>query len=354
MGTTTDDLPHAADPDARDEQQNGLTDLILVDDLIRQRAQEEDGVPLVAYPASERGVTDYELFTAKSVNNFITNAAEKLTDQGLDSISVEDVGEDDFPVVGLLGPSTFDYVITMLALSRLGYAVLILSPRLAVASYESLLEETECSLLVYSSQVESVVDEIKKRRPLNSLHIIPRSEYERDLTPSSMFSTRPVDVALGKKTAYIMHSSGSTGLPKCIYVSHTSCLSNFTNGHPLKALLTVPLYHMYGHASLFRAIYRRKACYMYNASLPLTSSNLTAAIEAIRPGVILCVPYGLKLIAENQKGIDALKTCKVVAFAGSGCPDELGDYLKNEGIKLVGGYGTYVLPTADCSSTLIP
>ncbi len=93
---------------------------------------------------------------------------------------------------------------------------------------------------------------------------------------------------------------------------------------------------------------------MYNASLPLTSSNLTAAIEAVRPGVFLCVPYGLKLIAENRKGIDALKTCKVVAFAGSGCPDELGDFLTNEGIKLVGGFGTYVLSTVDPLSMLIP
>ncbi len=354
MGSRADDHPLGTDYNARNNQRNSFTDLVLVDDLIRQLSKEEDEVPLVAYPASERGVTDYEHFTAKSIDNFITNAAARLMDQGLDSISSEDCGEDDSPIIGLLGPSNFDYVITMLALSRLGYAVLILSPRLAIAAYESLLEETECNLLVYASQMDSVVDEIGKRRPLNSLHVVPRCEYERNPTSSSMCPTRPVDVSLGKKTAYIMHSSGSTGLPKCNYVSHASCLSNFANGHPLKALLTVPLYHMYGHASLFRAFYQRKTCYMYNASLPLTSSNLTAAIEAVRPGVFLCVPYGLKLIAENQKGIDALKTCKVVAFAGSGCPDELGDFLTNEGIKLVGGFGTYVLSTVDPLSMLIP
>lgn len=354
MGPTVEDLPCGPDHDAHNEQRKGFTDLILVDDLIRQRAKEEDGVPLLAYPASERGVTDYEHFTAKSIDNFITNAADRLTDQGLDRISAEDCGEDDSPIIALLGPSNFDYVITMLALSRLGYAVLILSPRLAIAAYESLLEETECSLLVYSSQMDSVVDEIKKRRPLNSLYVIPRSEFESDQVRSSMCPARPVDDSLGEKTAYIMHSSGSTGFPKCIYVSHTSCLSNFANGHPLKALLSVPLYHMYGHASLFRAFYQRKTCYMYNAALPLISSHLTAAIEAVRPGVFLCVPYGLKLIVENRKGIDALKTCNVVAFAGSDCPDELGDSLTHEGIKLVGGFGTYVLSTIDPSFMLIP
>ena len=350
MESLTDGNLYGTHNDAHNEQKPSPSNLVRMDDLICQRAREEDGVRLVAYPASERGLTDYELFTAKSLDIYIANAAERLIGDGIDMMSVEDYGDDDSPVVGLLGHSNFDYLITMLALSRLGYAVLILSPRLAIAAYESLLDETECSILVCSGQLNAVVDEIKRRRPLNSVPIVSRFELERNLSLPFMSPTQSVDVSLGQKTAYIMHSSGSTGLPRCIYLSHASCLSNFANGHALKALLTVPLYHMHGHASLFRAIYQRKTCYMYNASLPLTSSNLTAVIEAVRPEIVLSVPYGLKLIAENQRGINALKSCKMVSYAGSGCPDELGDYLTKQGITLVSVFGAYVLPSSTASS----
>ena len=356
MGSTSNEVRDGEQHNLHDKETDKFSNFVLVDDLIRQRAREKNQVPLVAYPKSGRSLTDYETFTAKSINHYITNVVGRLRENGYSCIYDEDHSKDEPPVIGLLGPSNFDYLITMLALSRLDYAILLLSPRLSVAAYESLLDETGCSSLVYSSQLDAVVSEIISRRPLTCLHIVPRSEYQQKITdPSSpvVRPTRPVDVSLDKKTAYIMHSSGSTGLPKCIYLSHASCLSNFANGHAMTTLLTVPLYHMHGHASLFRAIYQRKTCYMYNASMQLTSTNLTATIEAIHPEVILSVPYGLKLIAENQRGIEALKACKIVSFAGSGCPDELGDYLTNQGIKLVGGFGAYVFSAISYSFTLI-
>lgn len=356
MGSISNEVLLGGQHNPHNKQKDEAPESILVDDLIRQRARENNEVPLVAYPKSEQGLTDYQTFTAKSIDHYITKAAEKLRENGYGCVHDIEHSGDEPPIIALLGPSNFDYLITMLALSRLGYAILILSPRLSIAAYESLLNETGCTSLIYSKQLDAVVHEIINRRPLTFFPIVPRSEYEEEITdPSSLLLRpgRPVNVSIGKKTAYIMHSSGSTGLPKCIYLSHASCLSNFANGHALKALLTVPLYHMHGHASLFRAIHQRKTCYMYNTSKPLTSSNLAATIEAIRPEVVLSVPYGLKLIAENKRGIEALKGCKIVSFAGSGCPDELGDYLTSQGIKLVSGFGAYVFSAIGYSFILI-
>ena len=71
-----------------------------------------------------------------------------------------------------------------------------------------------------------------------------------------------------------------------------------------------------------------------NADLPLTASNLVSALKVIRPEICHCVPYALKLIAEESEGVELLKRCKHVTSAGATTPDELGDKLVKEGINL--------------------
>lgn len=45
------------------------------DQLIRQRAVDEDQTPLFAYPKSRRGVTDFEYVTGKDLDRLVDTAA---------------------------------------------------------------------------------------------------------------------------------------------------------------------------------------------------------------------------------------------------------------------------------------
>ncbi len=313
-------------------------DLVIVDDLIQRTAQEDDQIALIAYPVG-RGLSDYERFSAGRINAFVSNAAEKFIQRGL----TWQIGIDGAPsVIGLLGLSNFEYIVTMFALSRLGYTVLILSPRLPAHAYVSLLDENRCNTLVISTDLSLAVDQIKQRGQLNTLSIISTNDFEMDRSTGHERPGERRKAILSRDTAFIMHSSGSTGLPKCVHLSHAACLHNFSMGYPLDCFLTVPLYHMHGHSSLYRAMYQRKTCFIYNASLPLTGTNLIATLETVRPELLLTVPYGLKLLSENQCGINALRECKMVSYAGSGCPDELGEHLSACGIKMVSTFGLYV------------
>ncbi|KAL9123590.1 MAG: hypothetical protein Q9175_008325 [Cornicularia normoerica] len=314
-------------------------DLIVVDDLIHRIAEEDDQATLIAYPQAERGLSHYDKFSAARINAYVSNAAEKLVHTGL----AWQTGVEGAPsVIGLLGPSNFEYIITMFALGRLGYTVLILSPRLAVHAYESLLEETQCNTLVISTDLNPAIDRIRQRRQLRSLSIIPNDDFQMYRATARERSVECRETSMSQKIAFIMHSSGSTGPPKCIYLTHAACLHNFSMGYPLECFLTLPLYHMHGHSSLYRAMYQRKTCFIYNASLPLTSTSLFAALDAVHPELLLTVPYGLKLLSESQSGIDVLRNCRIVSYAGSACPDELGDYLSACGVTLVSTFGLYV------------
>lgn len=314
-------------------------DLVVVDDLIHHIAEEDDQVTLIAYPKAGKGLSDYVKYSAGRINTYVSNAAESLVHRGL-TWQTELEGAPS--VIGLLGPSNFEYIITMFALSRLGYTVLILSSRLPTHSYEALLEETQCTTLVISSDSTPAVDQIRQKRRIESLSFISNDEFEMGRPIGRKRSAERRESSLKHNTAFIMHSSGSTGLPKCIYLTHAACLHNFSMGHPLECFLTLPLYHMHGHLSLYRAIYQRKTCFLYNASLPLTGTSLIAALEAVDPELLLTVPYVLKLLSESQSGIGALRHCKMVSFAGSACPDELGDHLSACGVTLVSTFGLYV------------
>jgi len=56
------------------------------DQLIRQRAKDEDQTPLFAYPKSRLSVTDYELITGKKLNQLIDGAAKALIQSGLSPV----------------------------------------------------------------------------------------------------------------------------------------------------------------------------------------------------------------------------------------------------------------------------
>jgi acyl-coenzyme A synthetase/AMP-(fatty) acid ligase len=139
--------------------------------------------------------------------------------------------------------------------------------------------------------------------------------------------------------AWILHSSGSTGFPKPIFLSNLACLANFRKSFGLRAFCVSPLFHSHGLMELFRAFYTRAPMYLGNHSIAVTAQNLSDAIEAAKPQLIAAIPQVLQLLAEKEGGIELLARSKLVLFGGSSCPDELGDRLVAKGVNLVGNYG---------------
>lgn len=139
--------------------------------------------------------------------------------------------------------------------------------------------------------------------------------------------------------AYIMHFSGSTGLLKLIHQTCQACLKNFVFRYGTCGFSTAPIFHTYSHATLFHSIYTHGSLYMYNTNVLLTSHNLTSVLENVKPEVLFAVPYVLKLIAESQRGLDALRACGTVTSSGSACPDELGNLLAENDIHYVTSLG---------------
>lgn len=247
--------------------------------------------------------------------------------------------DDPVQVVGLLGPSDFEYLIALLAVSRLGHTVLLLSTRIAEDAYVSLVESTRASFLIAYPGFQAVAKNVSQRTGIVLQPVLVPGDYS-DSTAELLDAQLDGPVE-NKHITWIIHSSGSTGHPKPIFQTHSGALKNYANNFGLRGFITLPLYHAHGISCLFRAMHSQKLIYMYNADLPLTGPYLLTTLqEHPEIEVLYAVPYGLKLLSESEESMKILARLELVMFGGSSCPKPIGDKLAQNGVRLVSHYGT--------------
>ncbi|PYH76299.1 NRPS-like enzyme [Aspergillus uvarum CBS 121591] len=304
-----------------------------INDVLLQLIQDAPDLPLVGYPESSHGVSDYVYYSARQLDRFSNGAIEQLKKAGLEQFSHPTGNR----VVAILGASNLDYIVSLFALTRLGYAVLLLSTRLGTEAYINLLAATKCTLLLYSSSTAKAVNKLESTASLATYKIPEHAAYSTSTFSSSLQLAD--NSYLSRKWAFIIHSSGSTGLPKPIFQTHGACIANYSTSKGYRALLTLPLYHNHGLSTFFRSLFKRKPVAIYNANLPLTGDHVLETMRVTTPESFHGVPYVLKLLSEVEGGVAALSRCQQVLFGGSSCPDDLGDLLVERGVRLISHYG---------------
>ncbi|KAL4948869.1 hypothetical protein BDW69DRAFT_203240 [Aspergillus filifer] len=304
-----------------------------IDELLRARVEgDKADEPIVAYPTKG---TDYKYYTPRELHNLVEAASVTYAK----TIPQRRTSDDLVQVVGLLGPSDFEYLITLLAVSRLGHTVLLLSTRIAEDAYVSLIEATKASFLIAYPAFEAVGRNATERTGAVLQPVLTKEDYIN--TTEKLPEAQLDGLVENKHITWIIHSSGSTGHPKPIYQTHAGALKNYANNFGLRGFITLPLYHAHGISCLFRAVHSQKLIYMYNAELPLTGSNLLTTLqEHPEIEVLYAVPYGLKLLSESEESMKVLARLELVMFGGSSCPKPIGDKLAQNGVRLVSHYGT--------------
>lgn len=243
------------------------------------------------------------------------------------------------PVIGILAQSGLHVVVTIIALSRLGYTVFLVSTRLASPALARLLQLSGCDTVLTTENFYPVLAEVRKEIALLEWKpLLAHCDYYGVDAPVFHRSYDPDKET--KKTAVIIHSSGSTGLPKPIFLSHENCIATFAANLNMRALIASPLFHSHGFYETFRSIYSGKPIFLGNYAFPLTKQSLMDMVDTVKPELFHVVPYMVKLIAESELGVRCLTRVKMVLFGGSACPDDLGDRLVAQGVNLVANYGS--------------
>jgi acyl-coenzyme A synthetase/AMP-(fatty) acid ligase len=197
----------------------------------------------------------------------------------------------------------------------------------------NLLQEAGARTLLHAPQFLDLATKTSNILSLKLVPILTRDQYDNPTDSTPPFERHGIDGEKENlKKLIMMHSSGSTGLPRPIHYTHKRLLATMLTAQNLIAFQSVPLFHAHGFISFIQAIYKRKCIYLFNGNVPQTHDTVTAAIKAAEPEIVWTVPYVLKLLCEKREGVKVLKRCRVVSCSGSRCPDELGDLMVREGI----------------------
>ncbi|KAJ5280703.1 AMP-dependent synthetase/ligase [Penicillium angulare] len=309
--------------------------LNILDDLIRLRAADAIQYPILAYPSSGDNASFYESYTGQDLDELIDQTAVTLIDHGFKPPSTNDES-----IVALLTHSNMNMVVTLFALSRLGYTVMMLSPRLPGNACASLLDIVGCETIIYgeAATIRATMGEILQQKLVacRPMPAIPKGKKEISLL---FLNRRQNSLIQRTKTALILHSSGSTGIPKPLYLTHHALMTHPLRGPGFTSFNPLPWYHLHGLSTALQAMWMRKTAFMWNADLPLTAELVISALEAAQPESVAAVPYMLQLLTDSPRAMTALRKCKLVTYGGAPCPDELGNRLVEEGIAFGGSFG---------------
>ncbi|KAH8704314.1 hypothetical protein GQ44DRAFT_692722 [Phaeosphaeriaceae sp. PMI808] len=265
--------------------------------------------------------------------------------------------------IALLMESDIGLITYLFAVMGLGIPVVLISARLSPTALYSLLAETQSCAIITSPVLESVVLEALAIYTSESTPptLYSRVSYLKFMKGSNTTEGQPRVAWQNHYTndldrnVLILHSSGTTGMPKAVPQSHRYLLSyapyssfefdsrwSAQDEQKAIAFSTLPLYHCYGLLGPMISLSTGKPFAIPPANrIPCATSTLEC-VDAVNARTLLIVPSILQAIMDlpNGKGLEALRKLDCVITGGGPLSKGTGDELVKERVKLMSGYGS--------------
>ncbi|KAJ6110696.1 NRPS-like enzyme [Penicillium sp. IBT 16267x] len=245
--------------------------------------------------------------------------------------------------VAYMASNDVRYLIFILASHKTGYQPFLVSTRLSDEGYKHILTATHCQKIFYTMDKQRRISEILAVHTNTQAFVIASlTELLKSTVPSYPFEKS--FQAAENEVAIIIHSSGTTGMPKPTPLTH-GFLATIDHGayllrpqgrrasvffdlEPSQLVLSItPLFHLMGLMAFTEAIFHGIAFVMC-PDKPMSTNLIVDVIQATHPTAALLAPSLLADMADSSAARTALRTLDAVYFGGAPLAPRVGDALE--------------------------
>jgi len=218
--------------------------------------------------------------------------------------------------IAYLGKNSIEHALVYLAASKAGVAPIPLNFRLAPKEWEYILNHSGSRALFVTGDYLDGIDSI--RNDLTTVEIaISVGEARRNWTGWNDYlaradDSRPKRPVRASDILYIMYTSGTTGMPKGVVLTHANVLAHLdqamvaTSAHRNpgeRALIVTPLYHAAGALRIFAAAVNGTTCVLFDT---FRAPELVQALKQYRINTINMVPAIIQSLLDEVPDIGSM------------------------------------------------
>ncbi|KAL8640786.1 MAG: hypothetical protein Q9228_002325 [Teloschistes exilis] len=265
-----------------------------------------------------------------------------------------------FETLAYIGPFDPRYFILALAAAKVGYKVLLPSPRNNVEATRSLFEKTECQTLI--APAETRVDHFLTES--GPRHLVLESLPDllsKGNTPSYPYSKTYEEA--DHDPFVIIHTSGSTGLPKPVTLYHggLAVVDRQQNLPPYngrvpkvqvfgkgdRTLCVMPPFHMAGLWELANTVYFEQISVWPPAGQPPSADLVDDLLSSVQVDICFLPPSIWEELSQSQASLERLRKLKFGGFGGGPLAQTAGDKISQftKLLNMIGSSESAIWPT---------
>lgn len=263
--------------------------------------------PLDVMLAGKEG-GQWKTYSTKETNEIVDKLCAGLLSLGISGNDMTEVGRDK---VAILSKNRPEWLLVDLAVQKSGAILTPVYPTINVHELEFIFTDAQVKAVFVNDEelyhkVLSLKDKVPSLQHIFTFEHVPHAQHWKELlslaTPELVNSIPSITEKIKyEDVATILYTSGTTGTPKGVMLTHSNILSNvvaclpcFPPGENMKALSFLPLNHIFEKMVSYLYLFRGISIY-YAESLDTIGDNL----KEVKPEMFTTVPRLLEKVYDK-------------------------------------------------------